>query len=353
MNLRNKKVINNDYAKSNRKKIQSENAIKGENKKESNSSESNEQTNLSETNENKKSKKQKRLNKKKCQIKVSKKKEKQNNFLEKKRKRSYKYSKENERIDSKVSIAEEYGRKNTTFININESESEDNSIVETGKKKENPQKIKERTIFVKYFGEKIKESNLYEIFKVYGSISKVKLKSKSAGLVEFKDKNSIIRIINKKKIYFNGKQLKISSANDIIPEMKEKNCSNLKIGLSEKKEKKVEKFIEINENLEEKNISKFEELEKNDKKNEKDLVIELGKEKMEVYDNAKLTKIVNNLIIETAKNKEEIRKLKISLNIKDEIDKQKDIYYRKKYNYINKNMRLLLNAYKVLYRTFI
>ena len=204
MNLRNKKVINNDYAKGNRKKIQSENAINGESKKESNSSESNEQTNLLETNENKKSKKQKRLNKKESQIKVSKKKEKQNNFLEKKRKRAYKYSKENERIDSKVSIAEEYGRKNTTFININESESEDKSIVEKiGKKKESPQKIKERTIFVKYFGEKIKESNLYEIFKVYGSISKVKLKFKSAGLVEFKDKNSIIRIINKKKIYLN------------------------------------------------------------------------------------------------------------------------------------------------------
>ena len=85
---------------------------------------------------------------------------------------------------------------------------------------------------------------------------------------------------------------------------------------------------EINENMEEKNISKNEELGKKEKKIEKFIDIELGKEKIEVYDNATLTKIVNNLIIKTAKNEEESKNLKISLNIMDEIDKQKDIYYR-------------------------
>lgn len=157
-------------------------------------------------------------------------KKRQNKFLERKRERSNNDSKENERRDNMANITENYGRNKITFIDISESESEDESIIETHeKKKESPEEIRKRTIFVKYYGEKIKESNLYEIFKVYGSISKVKLKSKRAGLVEFKDKNSINRIMNKKKnIYFNGKQLKINSANDIIQEMREKSLNNLK-----------------------------------------------------------------------------------------------------------------------------
>ena len=52
---------------------------------------------------------------------------------------------------------------------------------------------------MKYYGEKINEFNLYEIFKIYGCISKVKLKSKNVGLVEFNDKKSINRITNEKK----------------------------------------------------------------------------------------------------------------------------------------------------------
>jgi hypothetical protein len=87
--------------------------------------------------------------------------------------------------------------------------------------------------------------------------------------------------------------------------------------------------------LEGKNISKNEELEKKEKKNEKYIDIELGKEEIDVYVNATLTKIVIEI--------------KMSLNIMDEIDKQKDIYYRKKINNVNKNMLLLLNSYKVLF----
>ena len=87
--------------------------------------------------------------------------------------------------------------------------------------------------------------------------------------------------------------------------------------------------------MEGKNISKNEELEKKEKKNEKYIDIELGKEEIDVYVNATLTKIVIEI--------------KMSLNIMDEIDKQKDIYYRTKINNVNKNMRLLLNSYKVLF----
>ena len=70
-------------------------------------------------------------------------------------------------------------------------------------------------------------------------------------------------------------------------------------------------------------------------KNEKYIDIELGKEKIDIYVNATLTKIVIEI--------------KMSLNIIDEIDKQKNIYYRTKFNNVNKNMRLLLNSYKVLF----
>ena len=87
--------------------------------------------------------------------------------------------------------------------------------------------------------------------------------------------------------------------------------------------------------MEGKNISKNEELEKKEKKNEKYIDIELGKEEIDVYVNATLKKIVIEI--------------KMSLNIMDEIDKQKDIYYRKKINNVNKNMLLLLNSYKVLF----
>ena len=255
-----KKVINKEYAV--RKKIHPENTTKGQSKKEPKLSESNEQTNLSELNGNKKSKDQNRFNKKGSRRNDSEKtddKERQNKFLERKRKRPNNDSKENKRRDNMANITEEYGRNKITLIN--ESESEDVSIIEINKKKkESPEEIRKRTIFVKSYGEKIKESNLYEIFKGYGSISKVKFKNKNSILVEFNDKNSIERIKDKKnKIYFKGKQLKIEYVKNIIPEMREKSLNNIKIFLPEKEEKKNEKFIEKNENLEEKSISKIQE----------------------------------------------------------------------------------------------
>ena len=49
--------------------------------------------------------------------------------------------------------------------------------------------------------------------------------------------------------------------------------------------------------MEEKNISKIEELEKKEKKNERYIDIELGKEKIEAYDNATLIKMVKEINI--------------------------------------------------------
>ena len=47
------------------------------------------------------------------------------------------------------------------------------------KRKKVVEEIKKRTIFVKSYNEKIKESNLSEIFKIYCIISKNKFKNKN------------------------------------------------------------------------------------------------------------------------------------------------------------------------------
>ena len=99
-----------------------------------------------------------------------------------------------------VNITQKYRRNKITFIDISESESEGELIIEINKeKKESPEVIRKRTIFVKYYGEKINEFNLYEIFKIYGCISKVKLKSKNVGLVKFNDKKRQNKFLEKKR----------------------------------------------------------------------------------------------------------------------------------------------------------
>ena len=70
-----------------------------------------------------------------------------------------------------VNITQKYRRNKITFIDISESESEGELIIEINEeKKGSPEEIRNRTIIVRYYGEKINESNLYEIFKIYDSI---------------------------------------------------------------------------------------------------------------------------------------------------------------------------------------
>ena len=86
--------------------------------------------------------------------------------------------------------------------------------------------------------------------------------------------------------------------------------------------------------------------------------------KMETIDNAMEGRIYNKIAIkldnnENAKvnelekkidnNEKEIKDLKVLLNIINEIMNQKDIYYKRHFNYVNRNLRMLLNSYKMLY----
>ena len=83
--------------------------------------------------------------------------------------------------------------------------------------------------------------------------------------------------------------------------------------------------------------------------------------KMETIDNAMEGRIYNKIAIkldnnEKAKikaikknNEKEIKDLKVLLNIINEIMNQKDIYYKRHFNYVNRNLRMLLNSYKMLY----
>ena len=83
--------------------------------------------------------------------------------------------------------------------------------------------------------------------------------------------------------------------------------------------------------------------------------------KKETIDNAMEERIYNKKAIkldnnEKAKikaikknNEKEIKDLKVLLNIINEIMNQKDIYYKRHFNYVNRNLRMLLNSYKMLY----
>ena len=86
--------------------------------------------------------------------------------------------------------------------------------------------------------------------------------------------------------------------------------------------------------------------------------------KMETIDNAMEGRIYNKIAIkldnnEKAKikaikknidnNEKEIKDLKVLLNIINEIMNQKDIYYKRHFNYVNRNLRMILNSYKKSY----
>ena len=55
--------------------------------------------------------------------------------------------------------------------------------------------------------------------------------------------------------------------------------------------------------------------------------------------------------VSEAENKmeEEIKDLKVSLNIMNEIMNQKDIYYKRCFKYLNRNLKMILNSYKIIY----
>ena len=84
-------------------------------------------------------------------------------------------------------------------------------------------------------------------------------------------------------------------------------------------------------------------------KNMEDYKRELNKQGIELRECREIIDKQGEIIVKQgeiiAKNENEISNLKISLNIMAEINEQKDIYYKSNFEYLNKNIRLLLNLY--------
>ena len=412
MSLQNKNAIDKEYSANNRSKIQRKKLIQMDRKKGPNSIDSIEPTNT-ETNENKKQKDKIKLF---SHTESGSESERLNKFIEKKTKRedTNKIKKRKEDIKDK----RDYKNKsnNITLINLDESESDSESKEDLNineNMNENFEEKKQRTIFIKTFGEKIKESDLNHIFKDYGIILKVKKKSDYSYLIEFKDKSSANKVF-KTKLFFQGKQVNIQVAKDIISdkikkdENEKESIENIIKNIEEKQNKEKNKVVKESQQKSMRNKIVIERYEKKEtKKEETYLDIEKEKTKNDGEESAipKILEVLNNLTgdVQNLKNvvkeqddkmkkqdkkikeqddkmkkqdkkikeqndkmkkqdkkikeqndkiKEQYNKIEnqnIIINIMNDIDNQKDIYYKTTINGINKKVKLIMNSYKILY----
>ena len=396
MSLQNKNAIDKEYSANNRSKIQRKKLIQMDRKKGPNSIDSIEPTNT-ETNENKKQKDKIKLF---SHTESGSESERLNKFIERKTKRedTNKIKKRKEDIKDK----RDYKNKsnNITLINLDESDSESKEDLNINENmNENFEEKKQRTIFIKTFGEKIKESDLNHIFKDYGIILKVKKKSDYSYLIEFKDKRSANKVF-KTKLFFQGKQVNIQVAKDIISdkikkdENEKESIENIIKNIEEKQNKEKNKVVKESQQKSMRNKIVIERYEKKEtKKEETYLDIEKEKTKNDGEESAipKILEVLNNLTgdVQNLKNvvkeqddkmkkqdkkikeqndkmkkqdkkikeqndkiKEQYNKIEnqnIIINIMNDIDNQKDIYYKNKINGINKKVKLIMNSYKILY----
>ena len=363
MSLQNKNAIDKEYSANNRSKIQRKKLIQMDRKKGPNSIDSIEPTNT-ETNENKKQKDKIKLF---SHTESGSESERLNKFIEKKTKRedTNKIKKRKEDIKDK----RDYKNKsnNITLICLDESESDSESKEDLNineNMNENFEEKKQRTIFIKTFGEKIKESDLNHIFKDYGIILKVKKKSDYSYLIEFKDKSSANKVF-KTKLFFQGKQVNIQVAKDIISdkikkdENEKESIENIIKSIEEKQNKEKNKVVKESQQKSMRNKIEIERQEKKEtKKEETYLDIEKEKTKNDGEESAipKILEVLNNLTrdVQNLKNivKEQNDKIENQnkiINIMNDIDNQKDIYYKTKINGINKKVKLIMNSYKILY----
>ena len=363
MSLQNKNAIDKEYSANNRSKIQRKKLIQMDRKKGPNSIDSIEPTNT-ETNENKKQKDKIKLF---SHTESGSESERLNKFTEKKTKRedTNKIKKRKEDIKDK----RDYKNKsnNITLINLDESESDSESKEDLNineNMNENFEEKKQRTIFIKTFGEKIKESDLNHIFKDYGIILKVKKKSDYSYLIEFKDKSSANKVF-KTKLFFQGKKVDIQVAKDIISdkikkdENEKESIENIIKSIEEKQNKEKNKVVKESQQKSMRNKIEIERHEKAEtKKEETYLDIEKEKAKNDGEENVipKILEVLNNLTrdVQNLKNvvKEQNDKIENQnkiINIMNDIDNQKDIYYKTKINGINKKVKLIMNSYKILY----
>ena len=403
MSLQNKNAIDKEYSANNRSKIQRKKLIQMDRKEGPNSIDSIEPTNT-ETNENKKQKDKIKLF---SHTESGSESERLNKFIEKKTKRedTNKIKKRKEDIKDK----RDYKNKsnNITLINLDESDSESKEDLNINENmNENFEEKKQRTIFIKTFGQKIKESDLNHIFKDYGIILKVKKKSDYSYLIEFKDKRSANKVF-KTKLFFQGKQVDIQVAKDIISdkikkdENEKESIENIIKNIEEKQNKEKNKVVKENQQKSMRNKIVIERYEKKEtKKEETYLDIEKEKTKNDGEESAipKILEVLNNLTgdVQNLKNvvkeqgdkmkkqdkkikeqddkmkkqdkkikeqndkmkkqdkkiKEQNDKIKEQykiINIMKKKKKKKDIYYKTKINGINKKVKLIMNSYKILY----
>ena len=139
MNPQNKKAIDNEYSSSSKNQRKRENLRQRKNNNETKSSESYEQTNISQSIAEQKGKKQ--IHGVENAINKSKEDERENRFLGKKRKIKnieYKDDKEREKNartkKNNDEIQKNKTRKNITYLTISDSESEDDSIIDSTEK---------------------------------------------------------------------------------------------------------------------------------------------------------------------------------------------------------------------------
>ena len=242
-------------------------------------------------------------------------------------------------------------------INLHYIRSDDSNADNTRNKNEKSNKEENRTIFVRAYFDKMTKKELNEIFKKYGDISMIQVKSPKISLIEFKDKISADKVIkNKNKIFHKGRKLKVEYSKNQINdgnqsvfiketeniELSESNDNTDKSELSLKKddgdedkfsylEKKIKKLEKKYSKLE----GKYEELE--------------GKNKELEGKNKELEGKNNDLEGENEQRKNEINNLKIYTNIMSEINNQIEILSNNNFSYINNRLELILNSYKIIY----
>ena len=102
-------------------------------------------------------------------------------------------------------------------INLHYIRSDDDNADNTRNKNEKSNKEENRTIFVRAYFDKMTKTELNEIFKKYGDISMIQVKSPKISLIEFKDKISADKVIkNKNKIFHKGRKLKVEYSKNQI-----------------------------------------------------------------------------------------------------------------------------------------
>ena len=247
-------------------------------------------------------------------------------------------------------------RANIHFISIDDSDSESDNDSRIDNTEIINKERKERTIFAKTSKQEVTESDLSQIFKKYGTISKVKLISGYSALVEFINGTSVDVVMNNKnKIFFKGNILQIEKARKAIHEklvLKKKKTTKYETG----DDQRILNAVDPGEK-EEKQDKEEEKVDKQEKEDEKFINIEIKEGKLENKDRfslfeekvSRLANEVTQLKKENTKRVKEIDDLKISLNIIAQINEQRDIQYKSRMDAINKNMRLILNSYKLLY----